>query len=60
MKKSLFILLMGVGIGMLFAPAKGKETRRKLRKVIEDLVDDTEEKVDEISGMVRESLEPAF
>lgn len=51
---------MGVGIGMLFAPAKGKETRRKLRKVIEDLVDDTEEKVDEISGMVRESLEPAF
>ena len=60
MKKSLFILIMGIGIGMLFAPAKGSTTRRRIRKAIEDLVDDTEEKVDELTGMVRESMEPAF
>ena len=51
---------MGIGIGMLFAPAKGSTTRKKIRRVIEDLVDDTEEKVDELTGMVRESMEPAF
>lgn len=43
MKKNLGKLLagvgLGIGIGMLFAPEKGSETRKKLKKKLNDMYD---------------------
>jgi hypothetical protein len=39
MKKLLFVLLAGVAVGMLLAPEKGTETRKKLSDSLEDFKD---------------------
>ena len=40
MKNMLYALLAGVAIGMLIAPDKGSETRKKLFGKLDDLSDD--------------------
>jgi gas vesicle protein len=40
MKNLLYALLAGVAIGMLIAPDKGSETRKKLFGKLDDLSDD--------------------
>lgn len=37
---SLFLLLIGVGTGILLAPASGKRTRKKLKKGWKNISDD--------------------
>lgn len=36
---------IGAGLGLLFAPDKGSETRRKIFEDVKDLTDDMKEKV---------------
>ena len=46
MKAYLYVLLMGVGIGILIAPDKGSNTRRKIMKAMDDLLEEGEEALD--------------
>lgn len=46
--------LLGGGLGLLFAPSKGEETRKKLKRSSEGLKD----KVDELYDEVRKMGEP--
>ena len=46
-------LAVGVGLGLLFAPHTGEETRRRLRRRIRQARAMAEEKVDEISTQFR-------
>jgi gas vesicle protein len=39
---------VGVGMGLLFAPHSGARTRRQLRSLAEDMVEDTAEAVDKV------------
>ncbi len=42
MNKTLITLLIGIGIGVLIAPAKGSETIEKLREKLQELRDAVE------------------
>jgi gas vesicle protein len=48
----------GLALGMLLAPEKGSETRKKVKKFAEDLVDDIKEKsesaINEMNGKVND------
>ena len=52
MKSFLAGLGLGVGIGMLFAPMSGEETRRNITDRANDLADQAQE----ISGQVRDKV----
>jgi len=51
---SIFALLAGVAagltVGILLAPEKGEETRRKIKKTAEDCVDKVKEKISDIKA----------
>jgi gas vesicle protein len=49
MKKALYLILAGVAIGILVAPAKGSETRRKLRTTFDDW---KEGAMDQVNDMI--------
>lgn len=49
MKKALYFILAGVALGILIAPDKGSETRRKLKEGFDDWKDDAK---DQLNGMV--------
>ena len=48
---------IGSLLGVLFAPEKGVETRRKLRRKAEDLRDEALERYEKISGKVKQGAE---
>jgi uncharacterized membrane-anchored protein YhcB (DUF1043 family) len=48
MNKTLLTLLVGIGIGILIAPAKGSETWNKLVDGLNDLKDKLEDEADDV------------
>jgi hypothetical protein len=49
MNKTLLTLLLGIGIGILIAPAKGSETWEKLMGCLEDIKDKMEGDADDMA-----------
>lgn len=45
--------LAGAVVGVLFAPDKGSETRKKVSKKISDFSEEIEEKIDEYAESIR-------
>jgi gas vesicle protein len=56
MKSFLFGLGLGVGLGVLFAPMSGEETRQNLSDRANDLVDQARETKDQIRERVRSGM----
>ena len=48
MKKALYLILAGIAIGILVAPAKGSETWQKIKDSLDDLKDDAVNHVNDI------------
>lgn len=48
MNKTLLVLLLGVGIGLLVAPDKGSVTLRRLRAKLGDLSDEAGDEAEEL------------
>jgi len=46
----------GAVLGILFAPAKGSETRKKLKQKGEDLEEELKEKLNEWGGVIEEKI----
>jgi gas vesicle protein len=48
MKKAFYLILAGVAIGLLIAPAKGSETWQKIKDSFDDLKNDSLDHVNDI------------
>jgi gas vesicle protein len=48
--------LVGVGIGILYAPDKGTKTREKIKDGFQDAKDDLKQKLDEVSEQLKSKL----
>jgi gas vesicle protein len=48
MNKTLLVLLLGIGIGLLVAPDKGSVTLRRLKDKLGDLGDKAQDEADEL------------
>ncbi len=49
MSKTLLTLLLGIGIGILIAPAKGSETWEKLMGCLDDIKEKLEGEADDLA-----------
>ncbi len=49
--------VVGAAIGILYAPDKGEETRKKISKKGRELSDEMESKFNHLSGIVHEKLD---
>lgn len=52
-----FGALLGAGLGLLFAPASGEETQRRLRRKVREFRAMAEEKVEELGDLVGERVD---
>jgi len=52
-------LAAGAALGILFAPEKGSETRKKISKKREACMDDIKEKFNDVVGAFKEKFEAA-
>ncbi len=63
MKKTLFVLLAGVAVGILLAPEKGSETWKKLVDGLDDIkdkaVDEMNRLVDKGKGLMEKTQDKA-
>jgi gas vesicle protein len=50
--------LAGAILGILFAPDKGTETRRKISQSSKDMTNDVKEKITDFIGTVKDKLDP--
>ena len=55
MKASTFFALLtgaaaGITLGVLFAPEKGEENRKKVKKAVDDCIDKVKEKINDFSA----------
>jgi len=48
---------LGAGLGLLFAPASGRDTRKKIGRGLEDLKERAEEQIDELAEGLQEGKE---
>jgi gas vesicle protein len=56
MKSFLFGLGVGVGLGVLFAPGRGEDTRRELGERLNSVAEDTQRKAEEVARHLRDRL----
>lgn len=59
MAKALMLLLAGVAIGILIAPEKGEDTRRKITNRLVDIGDEAEGLVKDASSKIKSKLQSA-
>lgn len=62
MKSSSFFALLtgaavGLTVGILLAPEKGEETRKKIKKAADDCVDKVKEKISDLTGSAEEAAD---
>jgi gas vesicle protein len=56
MKSFLFGLGVGVGLGVLFAPGRGEDTRRDLRERLNGVTEDAQRKAQDVARHLRDRL----
>jgi gas vesicle protein len=56
MNKTLLTLIVGIGIGLLLAPAKGSETWKRLKEGFNDFKEDIEEEADQLVSSGKKAL----
>ena len=56
MNKTLLTLIVGIGIGLLLAPAKGSETWKRLKEGFNDFKEDVEEEADQLVDSGKKAL----
>ncbi|QBK75763.1 YtxH domain-containing protein [Myroides odoratimimus] len=49
-------VVVGAGLGILFAPDEGKKTRKKIKKTFNESKDDLSDKIDELKKQVRQTV----